>query len=307
MSPSATAPPSSLTEREPVRRRLVSRQARVAYLFLTPAILYFTVFFFYPIAQEIWLSFHTGSDTASWAGLDNYRRAFADGRVWHSFWVTVLFAVGTTVGSIVIGLLLALLLDQRLRGRIAIRSILLFPYLISFVIIGLMWRNILDPYVGVLNGVLLDLGLPQQFWLSSYGAALPTIIGITVWQSMGYNMVLFLAGLQGIPREYYEAARVDGASGLQLFFNITLPLLAPTTLFVSVIGVIGSLQAFAQPYIITQGGPADATNLFVYHVFNAGFGQLDFGYASALAFLMFLVILVLTVIQLRVGRDNVEY
>lgn len=307
MSSTATATLGSMADRSPGRKRFVSRQARVAYIFLTPAILYFSVFFFYPIAQEVWLSLQTGSAADTWAGLDNYRRAFDDGRVWHSFWVTLVFATGTTVGSIVIGLLLALLLDQRLPGRIALRSILLFPYMISFVIVGLMWRNILDPYVGVLNGVLLDLGLPQQFWLTSYDAALPTIIGITVWQAMGYNMVLFLAGLQGIPREYYEAARVDGASGVRLFFNITLPLLAPTTLFVSVIGVIGSLQAFAQPYIITQGGPADATNLYVFHVFNAGFGQLDFGYASALAFLMFVVILLLTVVQLRAGRDNVEY
>ncbi len=307
MSSSATTASGPLSDHAPVRRRLVGRQARVAYIFLAPAIVYFSVFFFYPIAQEVWLSFHTGSDTGTWNGLDNYRRAFADDRVWHSFRVTALFAIGTTVGSIVIGLGLALLLDQRLPGRIALRSILLFPYMISFVIVGLMWRNILDPYVGVLNGFLLEIGLPQQFWLTSYDAALPTIIGITIWQSMGYNMVLFLAGLQGIPREYYEAARVDGASGARLFFNITLPLLAPTTLFVSVIGVIGSLQAFAQPYIITQGGPAEATNLYVYHVFNAGFGQLDFGYASALAFLMFLVILVLTIVQLRIGRNTAEY
>lgn len=151
------------------------------------------------------------------------------------------------------------------------------------------------------------LGLPQQFWLANYTQALPAIIAITVWQAMGYTMVLFLAGLQGIPEDYYEAAKVDGASGWRLFWNITLPLLAPTTLFVSVIGVISSLQAFAQPYIITQGGPADATRPFVYHVFDAGFSQLDFGYASALAFLMFAVILVLTAIQMRIGRNTVEY
>lgn len=284
-----------------------ARQARVAYLFLTPAIIYFSLFFFYPIAKEIWLSFHTGARTDIWTGLDNYRRAIHDDRVWHSFKVTFLFAFGVTAGSIVIGLGLALLLDQPLRGRVTLRSVLLFPYMISFVIIGLMWRNILDPYVGILNRLLNSFGLPQQYWLADYHQALPAIIGITVWQAMGYTMVLFLAGLQGIPQDYYEAAKIDGASSWRLFWNITLPLLAPTTLFVSIIGVISSLQAFAQPYIITQGGPADATRLYVYHVFDAGFSQLDFGYASALAFMMFVVILALTVMQLRFGRNSVEY
>nr|MBA2755774.1 sugar ABC transporter permease [Chloroflexia bacterium] len=284
-----------------------TRQAMVAYVFLAPAIVYFSVFFFYPIAYEFWLSLHGGQRADIWVGLDNYTRALSDDRVRHSFWVTLVFATGTTVGSIVIGLALALLLDQPLRGRIAIRAALLFPYMISFVIVALMWRNILDPYVGILNRVLLRLGLPQQFWLADYEQALPALIGITVWHGMGYTMVLFLAGLQGIPRDYYDAAKLDGAGGWRLFWSITVPLLAPTTLFVSVIGVIGSLQAFAQPYVITQGGPADATRLYVYHVFQSGFGELNFGYASALSFLMFLVILVLTVIQLQAGRRTVEY
>ena len=288
-------------------RGFASRQARIAYLFLTPAIVYFSIFFFYPVVQEVWLSLHTGPQADQWTGLDNFRRAFSDDRAWHSFWITLAFAVAVTVGSIAIGLGLALLLDQALPGRIAIRSILLFPYMISFVIVGLMFRNILDPYVGILNNVLLHFGLPQQYWLVSYSAALPLIIAITIWHGMGYNMVLFLAGLQGIPRDYYEAARLDGAGEFRLFMHITLPLLAPTTLFVSVIGVISSLQAFAQPYIITQGGPADATRLYVFHVFESRFGQLDFGYASALAFLMFIVILVLSIVQLRIGRSNVEY
>lgn len=291
------------------RRRvgIASRQARVAYLFLLPAITYFAVFFFYPIGKELWMSFHTGPTAEQWIGLENYRRALTDDRVWHSFRVTALFALGTSLGGIVLGLGLALLLDQRLPGGTMLRSILLFPYMISFVIVGLMWRNILDPYVGILNRLLAEAGLPLQYWLANYYAALPAIIGITIWHGMGYNMVLFLAGLQGIPRDYYDAAQVDGATNWNLFRHITLPLLAPTTLFVTVISVITSLQAFAQPYIITQGGPADATRLFVFHVFESGFGQLDFGYASALAFLMFLVILILTAVQLWIGRRTVEY
>lgn len=303
----ATSTTIPVSHRRTRRTGIASRQARVAYLFLLPAITYFAIFFFYPIGKELWMSFHTGAAADQWVGLDNYSRAFSDGRAWHSFRVTALFAIGSTAGSIVIGLGLALLLDQRLPGSVLIRSMLLFPYMISFVIVGLMWRNILDPYVGILNSLLYEAGLPMQYWLTSYTAALPAIIGITVWHGMGYNMVLFLAGLQGIPRDYYDAAQLDGAGAWNLFRHITLPLLAPTTLFVTVISVISSLQAFAQPYIITQGGPADATRLFVYHVFEAGFGQLDFGYASTLAFLMFIVILILTAIQLWLGRRTVEY
>lgn len=305
----ASAPTTypAYTQLRRTRTGLASRQAIIAYLFLTPALIYFAIFFFYPIAREFWMSLHTGQHTNVWVGLDNYTRALHDGRTWHAFWVTIIFAAGTTFGSMVFGLILALLLDQPLRGRVVLRAVLLFPYMISFVIIALMWRNILDPYVGILNRLLAQIGLPQQIWLSSYGWALPAIIGITIWGEMGYTMVLFLAGLQGIPHDYYEAAKVDGASNWNAFWHVTLPLLAPTTLFVSVIGVINGLQAFIQPYVITQGGPADATRLFVYHVFQAGFNQIDFGYASALAFLMFVVILVLTAVQLRIGQRAVEY
>lgn len=307
MVSATTRYPAPVVRPRGARTGLRTRQAMIAYVFLTPALLYFGVFFFYPIAYEFWLSLHTGQNADAWVGLENYARALRDDRVLHSFRITFLFAAGVTVGGILLGLGLALLLDRALRGRVLLRAVLLFPYMTSFVIIALMWQNILDPYVGILNRVLLQVGLPQQAWLTSYGAALPAIVGITVWHGMGYNMVIFLAGLQGIPRDYYDAAKLDGAAGWSLFRTITLPLLAPTTLFVSVLSVIGSLQAFAQPYVITQGGPADATRLFVFHVFEAGFGELDFGYASALAFLMFLVILALTVVQLRLGRGTVEY
>ncbi|HEY4384331.1 MAG TPA: sugar ABC transporter permease, partial [Ktedonobacteraceae bacterium] len=183
----------------------------------------------------------------------------------------------------------------------------LIPYLSSSVIIGLMWRNILDPVVGILNRVLMQFGLPTQDWLSSYTGALPAIIGITVWQLVGYNMLLFLAGLQGIPDDYHQAARIDGANSWSRFRHITIPLLAPTTLFVSVMSVINSLQAFAQAYVITQGGPADATRFFVFHVFDTAFNQNNLTYASALTFLMFIAVLILTIVQLSLNRHNLEY
>lgn len=282
------------------------RYVLTAYAFLIPAFAFFALMFYLPIANIISNSLYTGPQADQFAGLENYTRAFGDEGVQNSFVITVIFGAGTTIGAIVIGLALAMVLNQRLRGRVVFRAALLVPYLTSVAIVGLLWRNILDPQLGILNRVLIDLGLPTQSWLNTHPLA--TIIAVTLWMTVGYTMVLFLAGLQGIPMEYHEAATVDGAGPWQRFWRITLPLLTPTTLFVSVMAVISGLQAFGQAYIITGGGPANETDLYIFHVFNVAFTSRDFGYASALSFLLFIVIVIFTVIQLRVGRRNeVQY
>ncbi|MGH3660942.1 MAG: carbohydrate ABC transporter permease [Micromonosporaceae bacterium] len=282
------------------------RQARTAYLFLIPALLFFGVFFYLPIGNIIATGMHTGPQADVFNGVGNYQEALTDPAVRNSFMVTLIFAVATTCGSIALGLGLALLVNQPLRGRVAFRAAMLVPYLISVAIVGLMWRNILDPQLGILNRLLTSLDLPTQQWLTTHPLA--TIIGVMLWQHVGYTMVLFLAGLQGIPEEYYEAAEVDGASSWHRFWSITLPLLAPTTLFVSVMSVLSGLQAFGQAYIITGGGPANDTDLYVFHIYNVAFTSRDFGYASALSFLLLLLIIVVTIVQLRVGRrGEVQY
>ncbi|MGW7517913.1 carbohydrate ABC transporter permease [Streptomyces sp. NPDC054796] len=286
------------------RRRLTlrGRQARTAYLFLAPAIVFFGVFFYVPIANVVTTSLHDGPRADRFTGLGNYADAFADPAARNAFTVTFLFAVGTTVGSIVLGLALALLVNRPLRGRTAFRLALLVPYLTSVAVVGLLWRNILDPQLGILNRLLTGWGLPTQEWLNT--EPLATLVVITLWQIVGYTMMLFLAGLQGIPDVYYEAAYIDGAGTWQRFRSITLPLLAPTTLFVSVIAVISGLQAFGQAYIITGGGPAGATDLYVFHVFTVAFRSRDFGYSSALSVLLLLVIVAFTAVQLRLGRRS---
>ena len=236
------------------RRRLglQTRRTIVAYLFLTPALIFFAIFYFLPIGVELWVSFRTGLPLLGdsvYAGGQNYIRAFGDPRAINSFKVTLIFAFGSTVFGILAGLGLALLLNQQLRGRVLFRAVLFFPYMTTFVIVALMWSNILDPTIGILNNALRALNLPTQSWLASYDQALPALIGITVWHTAGYNMILFLAGLQGIPDVFYEAAKIDGASPWSRFRYITLPLLAPTTLFISVISIILSLQAFIHAYI----------------------------------------------------------
>jgi multiple sugar transport system permease protein len=288
------------------RRGLDARYARSAYLMLLPAIAFFAVFTYLPIGNLLTTSIHSGPQADELTGLGNYSRAFSDPAVRHAFGITVGFAVVTTVGALVLGLALALLLNRPLRGRVAFRALLLVPYLTSVAIVGLLWRNILDPQLGVLNRMLDALGLPTQEWLVTHPLA--TIICVMLWQHVGYAMVLFLAGLQGIPDVYYEAATIDGASSARRFWHVTLPLLAPTTLFVSIISVITGLQAFGQAYIITDGGPAGATDLYVFHVFNVAFEARDFGYSSALSFLLVVVILAATVVQLRYGlRGEVRY
>lgn len=281
-------------------RSLYRRQALTALLFLTPAFVFFGLMFFLPIGNVVANSLMTGPRADVYNGLGNYSRALEDPSVHNAFLVTLGFAAGTTIGAIVLGLALAVLLDRKLPGRVVIRAALLIPYLTSVAIVGLLWRNILDPQLGLLNRLLDELGLPTQQWLNTHPLA--TIVAVTLWQSVGYTMVLFLAGLQGIPQEYRDAARIDGAGAWQRFWRITLPLLLPTTLFVSVMAVISGLQAFGQAYIITGGGPANQTDLYIFHVFNVAFTSRDFGYANALSLLLLIVIIVATAVQLRAGR-----
>ncbi|MER7248373.1 sugar ABC transporter permease [Kribbella sp. NPDC000426] len=274
------------------------RQALTAWLFLTPAVLFFVLLFFLPIGNQL-LTGAYDADGTSFVGFGNFSRAFGDPEVVHSFLITLAYAAGTLIVGTAVGLGLAVILNQSLRGRTLFRSVLLIPYLTSVSIIGLLWRNILDPQVGILNRLLEAINLPGQTWLSTH--PLSTIVGITVWSSAGYTMVLFLAGLQGIPGLYYEAARIDGAGPWRRFFAITLPLLAPTTLFVSIIGLISTLQQFALPYIVTGGGPGNATSLYAHRLFIVAFNDNDFGYASALSLLLLVVVLILSLVQLRIG------
>jgi multiple sugar transport system permease protein len=302
----ATGPAQSV---QPVRARarvrggrLRRQRARTAYLFLAPALIFFALMFFYPLGSELVTSMFSGVRAETFVGTGNYRRALDDPAAWHSFRITLVFAVGVVVLSLLIGLTAAVVLNGRMRGRVMFRGILLVPYLTSIAIVGLLWRNILDPQLGILNRILTGLGLPGQNWLNDHPVA--TIIGIATWQEIGYATLLFLAGLQGIDATYYEAARVDGASPWQQFRRVTLPLLVPTTLFVSIIGMITSLQQFALPYLVTDGGPGDASNLFVYRIYQTAFDFRDFGYASALSYLLLVVILALSIAQLRLGRRN---
>ena len=287
-----------------------TRQAIVAYALLLPAIVYFATYFFYPIAAEFWASLYRGAalvGNSRFVGFANYLDALNDADVRDALVRTLIYAVATTGFTLAIGLGLATLLAGPTRADNIVRAIIFFPYIVSFVIVALMWKSLLDPYTGILNTILNAVGLPGQNWLSTPQTALPTIIAVTVWKDVGYAMLIYVAAIQGIPAFLYEAASLDGASPRQMFFWITLPLLTPATLFLTVISMITQLQDLSAPYLLTDGGPASATRLFSLYVYQTAFEQLDFGYASTLSFLMFLVILAITFVQFRLLGRQVSY
>ena len=286
------------------------RQTRAAYLLLAPGLTLFVVFRVYPLLEGLRLSFtnaRLGRATAAFVGLDNYARLLADTRFHVSLVNTAFYAVASTVPILLLPLLLALALN---RGalRTLLRSVFFFPFTLSVVTVGLAWLWLLDPVVGPFNYYLRALGVPTRAWLADPQTAMWAIIATTVWWVTGYYLVVYLAGLQDIPRELYEAAALDGAGGARSFVAITLPLLRPVLLFVVVTHVIGSFQLFGQVFVLTGGGPGDATRTVVQHLFETAFQNFfQFGLASAMAWVLFAVILVFSLVQFRLLRGHTEY
>ncbi|HKW94311.1 MAG TPA: sugar ABC transporter permease [Methylomirabilota bacterium] len=286
------------------------RETRTAYAFLAPGLLLFAVYRLYPLLEGLRLSFtnaRLGRLSQQWVGWANYARLAEDSRFHVSLWNTAFYTVASTLPILAVPLLLALALN---RGalRTLLRSVFFFPFTLSVVTVGLAWLWLLDPVVGPLNYYLRALGLPARSWLADPGTAMWAIIGTTVWWVTGYYLVIYLAGLQDIPRGLYEAAALDGASGWRSFWAITLPLLRPVLLFVVVTHVIGSFQLFGQVFILTGGGPGDATRTVVQHLYEAAFQNFfQFGAASAMAWVLFAIILAFSVLQFRLLRGHAEY
>jgi multiple sugar transport system permease protein len=262
----------------------------------------------FPVVASLALS------TSSWdligrprfIALGNYRALLGDPLFGRVMLNTLYYSAGAVPLVVIVSLGLALALNQPIRGRVLYRTAFFMPVVSSTVAVALVWRWIYAPF-GVLNLITTRLGLPAIGWLTTPAWAMPAVILMSVWQSMGYSMVIFLAGLQGVPQHLYDAAAVDGATGWRRFWHITLPLLSPTTFFVSVMAVITSFQAFGQVYVLTGGGPAYATSTIVFYIYEKAFLSLHMGYASALAWVLFAVILALTAIQMRYGQKWVTY
>jgi multiple sugar transport system permease protein len=304
----AARTPAAATARDTTPLR--GRTARAGVLFLLPALSLICIFFFGPIIAALLLSFtdfdiYALSDIAllRFVGFDNYARLIDDALFWTALVNTFYFVLIGGPLSIAVSLGAAMLVNSTLTPfKGLFRTVYFLPVVTTLVAAAVVWRYIYHPRYGLLNYGLELFGLPTVNWLEDPTWAMPAIILMAVWKNFGYNMVIFLAGLQSIPRSLYEAARVDGAGSWQQFRHITLPALAPTFLFVSILTMIGYFQLFAEPYVMTQGGPSDSTLSVVLLMYEQGFRWWNLGYAAAVAFVLFLVILAATLIQLRLQR-----
>lgn len=275
-------------------------------LFLSPFLLFFGVFLLYPIGYGFYISL-TKWDLLTppqWVGLDNYRRLLHNTLFEKSLRNTLFFVALNVPLSVVIPLALAMLVDTPVLGRTFFRSAFTTPLMMSVTTVGLLWVWFLNPTFGVINHYLDMLGLPKQYWLTQTPWSLVAIVIATVWWQTGFNLVLFLAGLQDIPEDLYDAAKVDGAGTWSLFRNITLPGMRATLLFVTATTIIGSFRVFGQVYVMTNGGPADGSRTIVYHIYQTGFQNFRMGGASAVAWVLFFIVAIFTLIQFRLLREK---
>ncbi|NLE45587.1 MAG: sugar ABC transporter permease [Chloroflexi bacterium] len=244
----------------------------------------------------------------TWVGLGNYVKAFTDDkRFWNSVIHTLYYTVGVVPLGTIVSLFAAVLMNQGIRGQAVFRTVYFLPTVCSGTAIALLWGWLYNSQYGLINYFLTRIGLPRVSWLGDAKFAMPAVIIMSIWRGLGYNMVLFLAGLQGVPNVYYEAATLDGAGRWQTFRHITVPLLSPTTFFVVLMSMIGSFQVFEATYVMTSGGPYFSTETMVLLIFFQGFQWFRMGYASALAYVLFAIILALTVVQMRLERVLVHY
>lgn len=293
------------------RRSAEARRARTAWLFLSPAIIILVAFTLYPMVQAVYLSFteYNLIRAAEWIGLDNYIELLQDGAFWNAFGNTVLYALVVTPVTVVLALVFAIMLNQRFVGRAFSRTAIFLPFIVSLGIIAIAWAFLLDPNIGLLSYWLSFIGIvPEQGWLSDPRYAMAAVMIVGVWKNVGFYMVIYLAGLQSIPVDMYEAARLDGAGAWQRFRSITLPLLSNQTLLVSVLALIATLQAFDQIYVMTHGGPFFRTETLVMLIYREGFQDLRFGYASAISFVLLIFVFLLSMIQFGyLRRKQVTY
>jgi len=298
-----------IQERNQIMRRFLKldRESRTAYLFLSPILVFFFIFYFLPIGMAFYQGLYSGMFGKSvFVGLKNYARIFNDEVVLTSLRSTLYFMVISGSVIFIISLGLAIILNENIRARTTFRSILFFPYMISLVIIGYAWSFILDQRNGILNYFLSFVGIPNIEWFSPELALLSIVI-MFAWWLIGYCAMLFTAGMQSIPGEYYEACRLDGASTLDCLRFITIPLLRPIMMFVILMIILFSFQTFVLIFNTTGGGPSNATNLYIFHLYRVAFLHLNPGYASALTFLGMTIIIGMAIIIFKKMDIKFEY
>jgi multiple sugar transport system permease protein len=321
----------ALPGRKRSRDPLAAEDAIAGWLFILPAVIFIGLFIFWPILQIFWLSFHEWSvitPDKPWVGLDNYKNVFRDGDFQLALRNTLWFSLGVVPTQTMLGLILAVLANQKIRGRTFFRTAFYFPSISSSVVISIIFLWLYSQR-GLINFFLIKLGFPTpkppwlsnpkgvlemalngigidnvSVWLAGPSVALLSIMMMNIWTTMGTMMVVFLAGLQDIPNDVYEAASMDGANRRQQFFDITVPLLRPVVFFVLTLGFIGTFQVFDQIYVMTSGGPAKSTITLSYLIYQQGFSNYAMGYAAAIAIVLFAMIMVIFLVQRRIVGTN---
>jgi multiple sugar transport system permease protein/sn-glycerol 3-phosphate transport system permease protein len=303
----ALGKPGAVKERPGLRPE--TKVALQAYAFLLPSFLGLLAFLLLPIIAVAILSFFNWSliGQPTFIGLKNYATMFGSSSFWHSLLVTLYYVLLNIPLQTALALLLAVLLNQHLPGRGIFRTLLVVPWLATPAAMALVFQWIFDPQFGALNTFLSVFHITGPAWLSTRGWALPAIAAVNIWQYTGYNMLFFLAGLQSIPPDFYEAASLDGANRFRQFFTITLPLLSPTMFFVLVTSVIGSAQVFDTVYMMTKGGPANATSVLNFNIFRQAFEFFHAGYAAAFSMVLFVLLLIITLLQVLYFRRRTIY
>ncbi|MBY6276632.1 carbohydrate ABC transporter permease [Symbiobacterium thermophilum] len=306
---SQPAPATRARPRAPARPGFRWAERLEPYLYLTPSLALLTIFTFYPIVRSIYLSLfltNPRGEPRVFVGLEHYVNALQSTFL-QSLGVTVLFVLYTVPAGLLLGLVLALLAYQPLKGTRIFQLIFSSPLAISAAIGSTIWVMMLNPVSGMVNYLLSLVGIAPVHWLTDPRWALLAVGMVSIWLRLGFNFVLLLSGLQNVPEELHEAALVDGAGFWAKTWHITLPMLSPTLFFAAVVGVIHAFQVFAEIEIMTAGGPSDATNTVVYRIYQVAFRQYEFGAASAQAMLLFIVMVVLTYLQFRLGERRVHY
>ncbi|HHT84655.1 MAG TPA: sugar ABC transporter permease [Firmicutes bacterium] len=276
------------------------------YLFIAPFFILYTVFMLFPIVHSFWMSLHwwDGLSEPRFIGVDNYRKLISEPLFLTSLKNTAfIFVVGVPI-MVAIAVVLGVLLNRPVVFRKFFRTVFFMPVVVSLVVVAVMFILMYDFRYGVFNYILEFLGLDPVPWITSPDVSKLSIILLMIWRWSGYNMVIVLAGLQNISPEYYEAARIDGAGAFTVFWRITLPLLKPILLFIFILSTIGTFQMFAEPYILTKGGPMQSTYTIVMYLYREGFQFFNLGYASAVAYVLVVIIGVLTILQLKFSGDN---
>lgn len=283
------------------------KEAWLFYLFISPWIIGFLVFTAYPVLMSLYLSFtrYDIMSSPAWIGLDNFKSLFTDKFFFRSIEATAKYTVLSVPINLIVSMLVALLLNAKIPMKAFFRTVFYLPCMISGVALSLLWIWLFNPQIGILNYIIVLFGGQAQPWLQSSSQAIPSLLIMNVW-TMGTTMVIFLAGLQGVPTVYYEAATLDGCGPIRKFFKITLPMISPILTFQLITGLIGGLQAFSQAFVMTQGGPNYSTYFYVFYLFQKAFKSFELGYASAMSWLFIVVVTILTLLIFRFS-DRYSY